>query len=127
VHLSRPVVLAGTAFAGMALLLPFVRLPVLGAIDGIGADAWPALLPAVPAVAAAVFGDWSRGNGPLVGTTALVLACAGLLFAVVKLADALIAIRGVDGASFGAGSPVLVAAMATVVAGAGLSLRRSTG
>ena len=123
-HGSRPVVLVGTAFAAIALSLPFVRFPVVGAVDGIGAAAWPALLPLIPAMAAAIFGDWSAGSRPLVGVTALLLACGGLLFAVLKLTDALIAARDLAGASFGAGAPVLVVGVAVAAVGAGLALRR---
>ncbi|OFW66667.1 MAG: hypothetical protein A2Z12_08555 [Actinobacteria bacterium RBG_16_68_21] len=118
--------LAGTAFSGLALALPFARFPVIGAVDGFGADAWPALLPLAPAVLGAVLGDRTHGVRPLIGAISLVLACAGLLFAVIKVADAFLATRHVAGSSFGAGAPVLVAAVAAVVAGAALALRSPT-
>jgi len=122
-HASRPVVLAGTVFAVLALFLPFARFPVVGSVDGLGSDAWPALLPLVPAVVIALLGDWTQGSRPFTGTVALVLACGGLLFAVVKFADALLSVRDVVGASFGTGAPVLMVAVAAVVAGSALALR----
>jgi hypothetical protein len=44
-HPFRLVVIGGTGFGVLAMLLPFASFPVVGAVDGISADAWPALLP----------------------------------------------------------------------------------
>lgn len=124
-HASRPVVISGFGFAAIALALPFVTFPVIGAVGGLSADAWPALLPLAPAVATALLGDWARGSRPAIGAVSLLFACGGLVFSVVKLADAILAARHVAGASVGAGAPVLVAGTATVVIGAVLALRSS--
>lgn len=123
-HVFRPVVLVGAGFAALALVLPFVTLPVVGAVDGISGDAWPALIPIAPVMLDAALGDWSRGNSRSAAAVAIVLSCGGLLFAVRKLVDALDAVRGVEDGSLGPGAPVLVAALAVVVVGAALSLRR---
>lgn len=123
-HAFRPVVLVGAVFVALALVLPFVTLPVAGAVDGISGDAWPALIPIAPVVLNAALGDWSRGNSRLAATAAIVLSCSGLLFAVRKLVDALDAVRGLDEGTLGPGAPVLVAALSVVVVGAALSLRR---
>jgi len=127
VHPSRPVVLAGTGFAAIALMLPFVTLPVVGAVDGWRADAWPTLVALAPATAAALLGHRTRGSGNVVGSVILVTACAALVFAAVKLADSVLSVRGVGGASIGAGAPTLVAGTVVVVAGTVLALRDPSG
>jgi hypothetical protein len=123
-HLYRPIVLAGAVFGALALFLPFATLPVIGAIDGIAGDGWPALIVAGPVVAKAALGDWSRGNQPFVGITLTVMGCLATVVAAVKLADAVGAVRGLDGAALGPGAPLLVGSMALVAAGAAFSLRR---
>ena len=123
-HLHRPIVLAGAVFGVLALFLPFVRLPVMGPIDGIAGDGWPALAIAAPVVAKAAVGDWSRGNAPLVGIILTLVGCLATVFAAVKLADAIDAVRGLEGGALGPGAPLLVGAMALVAAGAALSLWR---
>ncbi len=123
-HPSRPVVIVGTAFALLALVLPFVTLPVIGSIDGFGSDAWPAVAALAPVVLLAVTGDWSRGSRPLAGTIALLLACGGLVFSVAKLTDAIVAARDATGGSLGPGAGVLVGGCAVAAAGAALALRR---
>lgn len=124
-HPHRPIVLAGAVFGVLALFLPFVRLPVFGAVDGIAGDGWPALVIAAPVVARAAFGDWSRGNSALAGLTLTLVGCLATVFAAVKLTDAIDAVRGLEGGSLGPGAPLLVGAMALVTAGAALSLWRS--
>lgn len=123
-HVFRPVVLVGAVFVVLALVLPFVTLPVAGAVDGIAGDAWPALIPIAPVVLNAALGDWRRGNSRWAAAVAIVLSCSGLLFAVRKLIDALEAVRAVEDGTLGPGAPVLVAALSVVVVGAALSLRR---
>jgi hypothetical protein len=123
-HVSRPVVLTGTLFAVIALALPFASFPVIGAVDGIRADAWPVAAVLAPAALLAALGDWSRGSGPLAGGVALVGACAGLVFSIVKIADAVVSVRGIAGASVGPGGGVLALGTATVVTGSILALRR---
>lgn len=124
-HPHRPLVLAGAVFGVLALFLPFARLPVLGAIDGIAADGWPAVAIAAPVVVKAAWGDWSRGNSPLIGIGLTLVGCLATVFAAVKLTDAIHAVRGLEGAALGPGAPLLVGAMALVAAGAALSLWRA--
>lgn len=123
-HPHRPIVLSGAIFGVLALFLPFVRLPVVGPIDGIGGYGWPALVVAAPVVLLAAVGDWSRGHAPFVGITTTVLGCSATVFAAVKLADAIDSVRGLEGGALGPGAPLLVGSMALVAAGAALSLWR---
>lgn len=117
-HPFRLVVLGGTAFAVAAMLLPFASFPVVGPVDGIGADAWPALIPLILVTLLALTGRWNRswGAGAAVfGTTA---ALASLIFTMVKVADAVMAARSTEGATFGPGSVVLGMAVTVATAGA---------
>jgi hypothetical protein len=125
VHPSRPVVIVGGAFALLALVLPFVTLPVIGSIDGFGGEAWPAVAALAPAVLLAAVGDWSHGSAPVPGGVALACACGGLVFAVTKLADAIVAARDAAGGALGPGAGVLVGGCAVAAAGAALALRRA--
>ena len=79
------------------MLFPFVTLPVLGILNGVGAEAWPALIPLLPVVLVAAIGDWNRALGPTAALTAIVTVCLGVVFAVVKLADAILAVRSTAG------------------------------
>jgi len=123
-HPHRPIVLTGAVFGVLALFLPFVRLPVMGAIDGLTGDGWPALVIAAPVVAKAAVGDWSRGNSPVIGIVLTLVGCLATVFAAVKLTDAITAVRGLVGGGRGPGAPLLVGAMALVAAGAALSIWR---
>lgn len=123
-HLWRPVAIVGAGFTGLALLFPFATFPVLGVLNGIDADAWPALLPLAPVVAVAVIGDWSRGLRPMAAFPVIVMACLAVLFAVLKLADAAVATRDIAGASLGAGNFVLLGGTLIALTGSALSLTR---
>ncbi len=125
-HVSRPVLLAGVGFAVIAMLLPFASFPIVGSVDGISADAWPALIPLVPMAVIAMSGDWSHGldSGP--GITTVVLGGTSLVFALVKVADAVVAARDTQGATLGPGSLVLAAAASVAVAAAGFGALSKT-
>jgi len=123
-HVYRPVVLVGALFATLSLFLPFATFPVTGAVDGISGAGWPAMIPVAPVILMATLGDWARGNAAWSAAVAIVLSCAGLLFAVSKLADAVASVRGIEDASLGPGAPVLLGSLVVVVIGATLSLRR---
>ena len=124
-HPWRPVAIVGTAFAAVSLLFPFVSFPVLGVVDGISADAWPALIPLLPVAIVAATGDWSVGPPPWVAVVLVLMACAAVLFAVVKAVDAALATQTVGEASVGAGPIVLVAGTLIALGGCVLALARS--
>lgn len=124
-HPWRPIVLVGIAFAGLAMLFPFATFPVVGTLDGLAADAWPALLPLIPVAVRALVGDWSETPRPLGAVIVVALACCALLFAIVKLTDALVAVRAVTGAAPGAGPIVLIGGTLVAVAGTVVALSRS--
>lgn len=123
-HPYRPTVMLGALLGVLALFLPFVSLPVVGVVDGIAAEAWPALVVVAPVALMAAFGDWAAGNSPLRGISATILGCGATVLAATKLADAIGAVKDLETASLGAGAPLLVGSMALVTAGAALSLRR---
>lgn len=75
-HPFRLVVLGGTGFAVLSMLLPFASFPVVGTVDGVSADAWPALLPLVLVAITALTGRWDLGLGPVAGITAVTGAAA---------------------------------------------------
>jgi len=115
-HPYRLTVLTGVGFATLAMLLPFLSLPVAGSVDGLSADAWPALVPLLP-VALLVIDQ--RSEHGLAGLTAAIgagLAGTAMIFATVKLADAIVAARS-PGATLGAGVWVLTASVAAVLVG----------
>ena len=124
-HPWRLITLVGAGFCGLAMLFPFATLPVLGALDGVEAEAWPALLPLAPVVLAAAFGDWRRGLRPAAAIPLILLTCAAVLFAVVKLTDALVAVGDTAGASTGAGGFVLVGSTLMTLVGTTVALSRA--
>jgi hypothetical protein len=126
VHPYRLAILSGTAFAVGSMLLPFVSLPVTGPVDGLSADAWPALLPLVPLVILILDGRWDGGLDAGAAITASLLVSASLLFGFVKLGDAVVAARSATEASLGPGGWVLVASLLIAAAGVatGVFLRR---
>jgi hypothetical protein len=124
-HPWRPISLVGIAFAAVSLLFPFVTLPLLGVLDGISADAWPALLPLLPVAFAAALGDWTLSPRPWAAVALILLACSSVLFSVVKVVDANGAVSSVDDASLGAGPLVLLAGAVITLAGCVVSLSRS--
>lgn len=122
----RLIVLGSTAFAVVAMLLPFATFPVIGPVDGIAADAWPALIPLLIAMIVVMTTRWTDDLEPTAGLVAVFAAGASLLFCVVKISDAVIAVREAAGATLGPGSMVLTTAVAAVTAGvaAGVLSRR---
>jgi hypothetical protein len=121
-HPWRIVALVGAGFTALSLPFPFATLPALGAIDGIEAAAWPALLPLAPIVLAAV-GDRSQASGRR--GVALVAASAAVLYAAFKLTDAVLAVRAASGASLGTGGFVLVGGTLVCLAGAATAAVRT--
>ncbi len=117
-HPFRPIVLAGVGFAAVSMLLPFASFMVIGPVDGLSADAWPALLPLAVVAILALTGRWdlSLGAGP--GLAAVALGGVSLVFSLVKMADAIVAVRGSPGATLGPGSLVLTTAVALATGGA---------
>lgn len=125
-HPFRPIVLAGVGFAAVSLLLPFASFPVLGSVNGVSGDAWPALLPLTPLMLLAITGRWDRGLEAAPGITAVLLGAASVIFSFVKVADAVTAVRDTSGAGIGAGSWVLAAATLVATAGAAYGLLSRT-
>lgn len=124
-HPWRIVALVGAGFTVLSLPFPFVTLPALGAIDGIEAAAWPALLPLAPLVLAAVLGDRRRGLR-LFGVMAALLAAAGaVLYAALKLTDAVLAVRAASGGSLGSGGFVLLGGALVCLGGAATAAVRT--
>ena len=117
-HLSRIVIIGGTGFGVLAMLLPFASFPIVGSVDGISADAWPALLPLMVVALLAVTGRWREGLGPVAGIISVIAAAAALVFAVVKLTDAVLAVRSAAGANLGPGALVLLVSVLVVLGGA---------
>jgi hypothetical protein len=113
----RLIVIGGTGFGVLAMLLPFASFPVVGAVDGISADAWPALLPLMIVVVISLTGRWDAGLEGPTGVVAVLSAALALVFSVVKLTDAAIAVRDAAGASVGPGPYVLIAAVVVVLGG----------
>lgn len=124
-HPWRIVTLVGAAFAVLSLPFPFATLPTLGAIDGIDAAAWPALLPLAPLVLAAVIGDRRRGLRSLGVIAALLAAAAAVLYAALKLTDAVLAVRSASGASLGSGGFVLLGGALLCLGGAATAAVRA--
>ena len=124
-HLWRLITLVGTGFAALAMAFPFVTLPVVGVIAGIEADAWPALLPLIPVVAAAALGEWDRGLRPPAAIPLILSGSLAVLFAVFKLTDALVSVADTAGASLGAGAFVLLGGTLIALSGTAVALSRS--
>lgn len=117
-HPFRLVVLGGTGFGVISMLLPFASFPVVGPVDGISADAWPALLPLIVVVVISLTGRWDGGLGGAAGVVAVLASGTALVFSVVKVADALVAVRDTAGGSMGPGGYVLLAAVLVTTAAA---------
>lgn len=123
-HPWHPIAIVGTAFAALSMPFPFATLPVLGVLNGIEADAWPSLIPLLPLVLFASMGDWGRGLRPTAAIAVIVPACLAVIFAVAKLADAVLAVRATTGASMGAGAFVLLGGTLIALGGAAAALSR---
>ncbi len=117
-HPSRPIVLAGVGFTMLSMLLPFASFPVIGSVNGLSADAWPALLPLIPVVVLVINGRWDLSLEPGPGIVAVALCGLSLVFSLVKAADAVVAVRDTAGATLGAGAWMSVAAIAVATSGA---------
>jgi len=118
VHPFRPIVLAGVGFALLSMLLPFASFPVIGSIDGLSADAWPALLPLITVVLLALTGRWEHALGPTPGIAAVALCGLSLVFSLVKVADSIVSVRDTADATLGTGAWVLTAAVMVTTSGA---------
>jgi hypothetical protein len=116
-------VLAGSGLAGAALFLTQVRFPVVGSVNGIDGDAWPVLIPLAPLLLLTLFGDRVEGYRPAAGLLGILFACAAVVFAAIKTADAVLAARSAGG-SVGAGPWLVLAATAVVVVGTVLGMSR---
>lgn len=117
-HPFRPIVLAGVGFALLSMLLPFASFPVIGSIDGLSADAWPALLPLIPVVLLSLTGRWEHALGPTPGIAAVALCGLSLVFSLVKVADSIVSVRDTADATLGTGAWVLTAAVMVATSGA---------
>lgn len=117
-HPYRLIVLTGVGFGVLSMLLPFASLPVRGPVDGLSADAWPALIALTPVVFIALNNRWDDGLESISAITAVGCAGMALVFAVVKVADAVVAVRDTAGATLGPGGWILVASCVAAVAGA---------
>jgi hypothetical protein len=100
------------------MLLPFASFPIVGAVDGLSADAWPALLPLIPVALLTLLGRWDLSYSPGMGISAVALSGMALAFAITKIADAVVAVRSAPGATLGPGSWILAIASVVVTAGA---------
>jgi len=118
VHPFRPIVLAGMGFAMLSMLLPFASFPVVGSVDGISADAWPALLPFIPLLVLVLTGRWNVSFAARPGIAAVALCGLSLAFSLVKLLDAVVSVRETAGATLGAGAWSLIAAVSVATGGA---------
>lgn len=116
-HPFRPMVLGGVGFSIVATLLPFASFPVAGTLDGLAADAWPALVLLAPVAAFTFLGPQQLGWSTGVGITAVVLAAGSFVLASAKVADASRAVGDVAGASLGPGSWVLAASTLVTLLG----------
>ena len=99
------------------MLLPFASFPIVGSIDGLSADAWPALLPLVVLLLITLTSRWDLGFDPLPGIAAVGMGAASLIFSLVKVTDAVVAVRDTTGATLGPGVWVLTAAAVIATAG----------
>lgn len=124
-HPWRIVALVGAGFTVLSLPFPFATLPALGAIDGIEAAAWPALLPLAPLVLVAVIGDRRRGLRPLGVVAVLLAASAAVIYSAWKLTDAVLAVRAASGASLGSGGFVLLGGALVCLGGAATAAVRT--
>ncbi len=126
-HRSRIVILTGAILAAVSLFLPFVDLPVVGTINGLDGDAWPAAaLLGVPAVLALI-GDRAEGFGHSGTVLAVVAAAPAVVFAVFKLIDARKAVDAAGVGSLGVGVWMLLAATLVGLAGSVMTLSRKLG
>ncbi len=122
-HPGRLVVTAGVVVAGLAVLFPFVDLPVIGTVDGVDGDAWPALIPLAAVLLPALLGDRSLGHRARSGVPSLVACCTAAVFASAKLADSVGAVRDAgEGASLGAGPWVMLVGTLVAIVGEVLAM-----
>jgi hypothetical protein len=127
VHRSRIVIITGVVVTGLALFLPQARFPIIGTADGFAADTWPLMLPLVSVAVLALVGDRGEGHRVPAATVGLLLSCAALAFAVVKVIDAVAAVGPIEGAAVGVGTWVVAAGAALAVVGSLLAFSRRIG
>jgi hypothetical protein len=108
------------------MLLPFASFPIVGSIDGLSADAWPALLPLVVLLLITLTSPWDLGFDPLVGIAAVAMGAASLAFSLVKVTDAIVAVRDTADATLGPGVWVLTAAVVVATGGAAYGVMTQT-
>ena len=126
-HRSRILILVGALLAGLALFLPQARFPGIGAADGFTADTWPVMLALLPVALMAVLGDQGEGHRLPAAAAGLILSCAALVFAVVKVIDAVTAVGPIEGAAVGVGTWVVAAGAGLAVLGSLLAFSRRIG
>lgn len=122
-HPARIVVVVAAALSAAVLVGPFATSEAFGTIDGIAGDAWPIVFVLLPVVALAVTGDRFDGWGPFIGPVVIGLGCAGFLWAVVKIADAVRAANE-HGGEIGWGAWGLAATTLVIIVGGVLGLSR---
>lgn len=125
-HRSRRTLLVGTLLTALAILLPFADLPTVGAINGIDADAWPALIPLGSALVVFLIGDRVERPATAITAIAILLTVAGLNFSAIKLLDAHRAVSDAGG-SVGIGAWALPLTSGVTLVGAFLGLSRRVG
>jgi hypothetical protein len=123
VHRSRVLAVAGVVVATASLGLPFVTLDALGTIGGIDADAWPVLLFLGPLLLLLILGDRREAPARPIVWIGMGVAAGGLAFAVIKMADARLAVAETPG-SLGAGPWVMIAGAVTALVGIALGFSR---
>ena len=122
-HRSRLTVVAGAVVASTSLALTFADLPPVGPVQGIDAEAWPALTLLGSLVVLNALGDRAEPPVRWAAYSGLALAAGALGYSTLKLADALMA-AGESGGAVGAGAWVLFGGTLLAALGAGLGLSR---
>lgn len=127
VHPSRIVIVVGTALAAGSTLLPFISSDPTGSVRG-ARETFPVVALLIPLLVAALLGDRREGFPRWGAVTAALVAAVAMILSVVKMIDAMRAVRdlqsiGID-AVIGLGPWVLAAGAFAGLMGAALSLSR---
>lgn len=127
VHPSRIVIVVGVVLAAASTLLPFVTSSPTGSVGG-AAETFPVVALLLPLLVAALVGDRREGFTRWGAIVAASVAAAATILSVVKMIDAMRAVRdlqsiGID-AVIGLGPWVLSAGAFAGLMGAALSLSR---
>ena len=85
------------------------------------------MLALLPVALMAVLGDRGEGHRLPAATAGLILSCAALVFAVVKVIDAVAAVGPIEGAAVGVGIWVVAAGAGLAVLGSLLAFSRRIG